>query len=70
MIEPRWRVAAGTGILLGLILLLALLVGLLSSRVSGWPVLLQALFYAAVGIAWIAPLKPLIRWMQTGRFSA
>lgn len=70
MKQPRWRVAAGTAILLGLILLLAILVGLFSARVSTWPVLGQALFYATVGIAWIAPLKPLIRWMQTGRFRA
>jgi hypothetical protein len=38
--------------------------------VGDWPVLIQALFYLVVGIGWIAPLKPLIRWMETGRWSA
>jgi hypothetical protein len=32
--------------------------------------LLQGLFYLAAGIIWIAPLKPLLRWMETGRFRA
>jgi hypothetical protein len=32
-----------------------------------WP--LKALFFVAAGIVWILPLKPLLRWMETGRFS-
>ena len=31
-------------------------------------VLAQALFYLVSGVIWIAPLKPLLRWMETGRF--
>ena len=30
------------------------------------PVLVQALFYLVAGIVWIAPLKPLLRWMELG----
>jgi Protein of unknown function (DUF2842) len=29
-----------------------------------WP--LQALLFAIAGVAWIFPLKPLLRWMETG----
>ena len=29
-----------------------------------WPV--QAIFFAIAGLSWIAPLKPLLRWMETG----
>lgn len=32
------------------------------------PILLQAVFYLVAGIAWIFPLKPLMRWMETGRW--
>ena len=30
-----------------------------------WPV--HALYFTAAGIGWVLPLKPLIRWMQSGR---
>ncbi|MDB5672263.1 MAG: hypothetical protein JWO25_3222, partial [Alphaproteobacteria bacterium] len=31
-----------------------------------WPI--QALFFIATGIVWILPLKPLLLWMETGRW--
>lgn len=55
------------GILL-LILFWAALVASLSVWVGRWPVLVQALFYLVMGLAWIAPLGPLLRWSQTGRW--
>lgn len=27
----------------------------------------QAIFYAIIGIAWILPIMPLIKWMEGGR---
>jgi hypothetical protein len=42
----------------------------LAAFVEKWPVLAQGAFYLVAGIAWIAPLKPLLRWMETGRFRA
>lgn len=51
-----------------LILLWAGLVASLAQTVSHWPVLIQAPFYLFMGIAWIIPLKPLIRWSQSGRW--
>ena len=66
--KPNWRKGAGiTGILL-LIALLAVLVASFSSVIGRWPMLVQALFYLVIGLIWIAPLKPLLRWMETGRF--
>ena len=49
-----------------LILIWAGLVATLSPWVGRLPVLVQAAFYLVMGIAWILPLKPLIRWSQTG----
>ncbi len=69
-VRPSWRKPAGIAIILLLILLLAGLVASLSPAVGKWPVLVQALFYLFMGIVWIMPLKPLIRWMETGRFRA
>jgi hypothetical protein len=31
-----------------------------------WPI--EALAYLVTGIAWIFPLRPLVRWMNTGRW--
>lgn len=66
--EPSWRKPAGIFGILAIIVFWAALVASLAGFVEKWPVLLQGLFYLVVGIAWIAPLKPLLRWMETGRF--
>ena len=68
--KPKWRTGAGVAIILLLIVLLAVLVASLSDVVGRWSALAQALFYLVIGIVWIAPLKPLLRWMETGRFKA
>ncbi len=68
MIEPSGRKLAGIAGILALIVVWALLVVSLSGTVGGWPVLVQAVFYLVAGIVWILPLKPLLRWMETGRF--
>jgi len=66
--QPSWRRGAGIAAILLLILLWAVIVASFSRVVGQWPVLVQALFYLVVGIAWIAPLKPLLRWSQTGHW--
>ena len=61
--SPRKLVAIAAIVLL--IVIWAGLVAALSPWVGRLPVLVQAAFYLIVGIAWIAPLRPLIRWSQT-----
>jgi len=68
MIEPSWRKPTGVFAILALIAAWAVLVASLSGQVGSWPVLAQAFFYLVAGIAWILPLKPLLRWMETGKF--
>ena len=68
MNEPSWRKPAGIFAILGLIAVWAVLVASFAAQIGGWPVLAQALFYLVTGIVWILPLKPLLRWMETGRF--
>jgi membrane protein YdbS with pleckstrin-like domain len=65
---PKWRVGAGIAAILLLIVVLAALVASLSGTIGRWPVLAQALFYLVAGIIWILPMKPLLVWMETGRF--
>ena len=66
--QPSWRKPAGIFAILALIAVWAMLVASLSATVGEWPILIQAIFYLVAGIAWILPLKPLLRWMETGRF--
>ena len=68
--EPSWRKPAGIALIVLLILFWAGLVAQFATTVSRWPALVQAPFYLFMGIAWIMPLKPLIRWMETGRLRA
>jgi hypothetical protein len=70
MTEPSWRKPVGIFAILALIGVWAALVASLSTTVGSWPVLVQALFYLVAGIVWILPLKPLLRWIETGRFKA
>ena len=62
--------ASSGGLTLALILLLIVvwgaLVASLAQLIGQWPILVQAAFYLVVGIIWIIPLKPLVRWIVTG----
>ena len=69
MNEPSWRKPAGIFLILAYIGAWIGVIASFSSTIGEWPVLLQALFYLVAGIAWIAPLKPLLRWIETGRFT-
>jgi hypothetical protein len=66
--QPSARKAAGIALILLLILFWAALVASLAQVVGKWPILVQAPFYLFMGLAWIIPLKPLLRWSQTGRW--
>ncbi|MBA16258.1 MAG: hypothetical protein CMN73_07860 [Sphingomonas sp.] len=68
--QPTWRKPAGMLGICGLILVWVVLVASLSEWLATLPFLLQLLFYIVTGIIWIAPLKPVLRWMETGRWRA
>ncbi|PVX30554.1 DUF2842 domain-containing protein [Sphingomonas pokkalii] len=66
--NPSWRKPAGALAIIGLILVWVVLVASFSGQIGGLPILVQTLIYLALGIVWILPLKPLLRWMETGRW--
>ena len=68
--SPSARTLAGIALILLLIALWAAFVASLAPTVGRWPVLVQAAYYLFMGTVWIIPLKPLVRWVQTGRFRA
>ncbi|NLS29105.1 hypothetical protein S2M10_41250 [Sphingomonas sp. S2M10] len=66
--SPSWRKPAGALAIVGLILVWVVLVASFSGWIGQLPILVQTLVYLALGIVWILPLKPLLRWMETGRW--
>ena len=65
---PTWRKPAGIFLILLLILVWSAIVATAADWVLGTPWPVQALFFVAAGIVWILPLKPLLRWMELGRW--
>jgi tryptophan-rich sensory protein len=66
--EPSWRKPFGILMMLILIILWTIIVASFSSLIGGLPGIIQGIIYAIAGIIWIFPLKPLLAWMETGRF--
>lgn len=67
-VSPSWRSLAGIFLILLLIVVWSVAAVSLFGLIGGaaWP--LQALFFLVVGTAWVLPLKPLLRWMQVGKW--
>ena len=68
--NPTWRKPAGIFLILLLIAVWSVVAVSAFELIAGaaWP--LQALFFLIAGTVWVLPLKPLLRWMETGRFRA
>jgi predicted membrane channel-forming protein YqfA (hemolysin III family) len=61
----RTRKFLGTLFMLVFVCVYALVaMALAQGRVQAAPKLVQMVFYVVVGLAWILPLLPLIRWME------
>ena len=65
---PTWRKPAGALAIVLLIVVWCILVASLSRVVGGWVWPLQLVFYVGTGLVWIMPLKPLLLWMETGKW--
>lgn len=65
--KPSWRKPAGIFLILALIAFWAWLVATCADRLPAtW---LRLPFFIVAGLVWIMPLKPLLRWMETGNLS-
>jgi hypothetical protein len=67
---PSWRKPFG---MLGILAYITLWVVLIASFAGpigslAWP--FQLAIYVIAGIIWIAPLRPVLMWMETGRWRA
>lgn len=68
MNEPTWRKPFGMALILLLIAVWAVIVVSAADLIAGAPWPVHTLYYVVAGIAWILPLKPLLRWMETGKW--
>jgi predicted membrane channel-forming protein YqfA (hemolysin III family) len=64
--SPRFRKLVGGFVMIAFVLAYALVaMALADSRpVHEAPALLQTALYVVLGLAWVLPLMPLIRWME------
>lgn len=67
---PSWRKPVGMIAILALIVFWTFLVVSASTYIGELHILLQAVIYLIAGVVWIAPLRPLLIWMETGSFKA
>jgi hypothetical protein len=65
-LKPKWRNGVGMMLILLLIAAWAVLVATLAPYAARLPFLVEMLFYVVAGIAWILPVRPLLRWTATG----
>lgn len=68
--DPSWRKPAGMLLILLIVTIWVVLIASASSWISALPGWAQALVYVVSGIIWIAPMRPLLIWMETGRWRA
>lgn len=51
--------------ILAIIAIWIVLFGTIGSRITDWPFWAQLPFYVIAGIAWILPVRPVLRWMNS-----
>ena len=68
--QPSWRKPFGMALIVAIIALWAFIIGSLNGYIGMLPIWAQLIIYAVAGIIWIMPLKPLLQWMETGRWRA
>lgn len=66
--EPSLRKPFGMFGLIIYIALYALIVAALFEPITKLHVLIQTPVWLVLGIAWVLPLKPFLRWMETGKW--
>jgi len=69
--SPRFRKLLGAFVMIAFVLVYALVtMAFADSRpMHEAPAFVQTLLYVVLGLAWVAPMMPLIVWMERGRLT-
>ena len=63
--STRWRKLVGAVTMLAFVIVYApIAMALAESRIVDAPPVVRSMAYVALGLVWILPLMPLIRWME------
>ncbi|MFM2098855.1 MAG: hypothetical protein RLZZ366_394 [Pseudomonadota bacterium] len=65
---PTWRKPFGMMLILTLITVWAGIIVTYSAEIGQLPVIAQIGVFLVTGIIWISPLKPLLLWMDQGKW--
>lgn len=68
--KPTVRKPIGIFAILILITIWAVIVASFSAVIGNWHIAIQSVIYCFAGVIWIAPMRPLMIWMETGRWRA
>ena len=68
--QPSWRKPAGMLAILLIISIWSVIVVSASEFIGAQHIAVQTIIYLVAGIIWIAPMRPLLIWMETGSFRA
>ena len=68
--KPTARKPFGILALVAGLAVYALLVSLAAPLIGTWPTLAQLPVYVVLGTIWVVPLRPLLIWMETGRWTS
>jgi hypothetical protein len=68
--QPTWRKPAGMLAILLIILVWSGIIVSASDFIGTLNIAIQSTIYLVAGIVWIAPMRPLMIWMETGSFRA
>jgi hypothetical protein len=66
--KPTWRKPFGMFLILAMIIFWSWVIASFSAEIGRLHVILQIAVFAVTGILWIAPLKPLLLWMDQGKW--
>ena len=65
---PSWRKPFGIFLILLLIGGWSAVVASQAGRITRLPGAVQAIVFLVAGLVWIVPLRPLLRWIELGRW--
>lgn len=68
--KPTMRKPVGILSILLIIAIWSVIVINIADYILGWPVIIQLIFFLIAGIAWIFPVRPILVWMELGRWKA
>ena len=67
-LEPTWRQPFGIALIVLWIIGWCVAVASVGAMIVEAPWWAQTPYYVTAGLVWVLPLKPLLRWMETGRW--